>query len=53
MTAVQVCFLLLLEIETTGAPKGSHSWVPRAIAALFIIVVALFWAVKNRFTDYP
>jgi hypothetical protein len=32
---------------------GSHSWLIRCAFIALIVLFAVFWAVKNRFTDYP
>lgn len=40
--------------QTAAAQTGnSKIWLVRGLFALFIVVCAVFWAVKNKFTDYP
>jgi bacteriorhodopsin len=44
--------------EQTGAPTAptdthSHSSAAGVIFALLIVVFAVLWAYKNKFTDYP
>ena len=32
---------------------SQHPWAVRAVFLCLIILFALLWAVKNKFTDYP
>ena len=52
MIVLQAC-LLFLKTEAAGPRNEPQFWIPRVITVLLIVIVALLWAVKNRFTDYP
>jgi hypothetical protein len=51
---ISCSFIAQAADQTAAAQTGnSKAWLIRGVFALVIIVCGLFWAVKNKFTDYP
>ena len=49
------CSLIARAADQTAAVQTGNSrvWLIRGVFALLILVCGVFWAVKNKFTDYP